>query len=187
MTTPPSPLAIEEYRVLRKTIRERGSLRLIVAVLTFVAWASLAFVASAWNMFPPFSLLPLLVLAAGFEVVFAAHVGVERIGRYIQAHYETGADLPSWEHAAMAVGPKASAGSGIDPLFAWLFVLATLLNFVPVALRFIAAGSSLVGVMSVAVVVCTIPHLLFIWRVFSARRFAANQRSRDLEFFKRSS
>jgi hypothetical protein len=139
-------------------------------------------------MFPPFALLPLLVLAAGFEVVFATHVGVERIGRYLQVRYEgDGTVPPSWEHAAMAIGPRASIGSGIDPLFVWLFVVATLLNFIPVAVRTAFGGTSFIGVMAAVLAACTIPHVLFIWRVYSARQFAANQRSRDLELFKQTS
>jgi hypothetical protein len=186
MTNPPSPLAIEEYRVLRETIRERGSLRLIVAALTFVAWAALAFAAAVWAFSSAIALLPLFVLVAGFEVVFATHVGVERVGRYLQARYETGADLPSWEHAAMALGPKASSGSGIDPLFGRLFVLATLFNFIPVGVRTAVEGSSLTGAVTVELAVYGMLHLLFVWRVLAARRFAANQRLRDLELFKQS-
>jgi hypothetical protein len=186
MTNPPSPLAIEEFRVLRETIRERGSLRLIVALITFVAWAALAFAAAVWAVFSAIALLPLFVLAAGFEVVFATHVGVERVGRYLQARYETGADLPAWEHAAMALGPKASSGSGIDPLFARLFILATLVNFIPIAVRTAVEGSSLPGAVALELAVYAMLHLLLIWRVVAARRFAANQRLRDLDLFKQS-
>src|SRR5688572_14729222 len=37
-----SELAHEEFRALRATIRERGTLRLLVVLITFVAWATLA-------------------------------------------------------------------------------------------------------------------------------------------------
>jgi len=187
MTSPSSPFAVEEYRALRATIRERGSLRLIVVGLTFVAWATFAFAVSVWASVSALTLLPLLVLVTGFEVVFAAHVGVERIGRYVQVRYEgDGTEPPAWEHAAMTVGPAAASGSGIDPLFAPLFVLATLLNLIPVGLLSATEGFSLPGGIPVEVAVYGMLHLLFVWRVFLARRYAARQRSRDLELFKQS-
>ena len=37
---------------------------------------------------PLATLVPLLVLAAAFECVFALHVGIERVGRYLQVFYE---------------------------------------------------------------------------------------------------
>ena len=69
---------------------------------------------------------PLLVLAGTFEAVFALHVGVERIGRYLQVFHDD-----AWEQTAMAFGPPL-AGTGTDPLFAGLFGLATVCNFLPV-------------------------------------------------------
>lgn len=86
----------------------------------------------------------------------------------------------------MALGPKASSGSGIDPLFGRLFVLATLFNFIPVGVRTAVEGSSLTGAVTVELAVYGMLHLLFVWRVLAARRFAANQRLRDLELFKQS-
>ncbi len=187
MTNPSSPLAVEEYRALRSTIQQRGSLRLLVAGLTFVAWATFAFAVSVWASVSALTLLPLLVLVTGFEVVFATHVGVERIGRYLQARFEgDGTEPPSWEHAAMAIGSKASAGSGIDPLFGPQFVLATLLNLIPVGLLSVTEGFTLPGGIPVEVAVYGMLHLLFVWRVFLARRYASRQRSRDLELFKQS-
>ncbi len=175
MPTDLSPLAVEEYRALRATIRERGSLRLFVAALTFVAWAPMSLLVPGLVPNPVLSLIPLLVLAAGFEVVFALHVGVERVGRYIQVYFESDAgDLPSWEHVAMAIG--GNAGSGIDALFAILFLSGTLLNLVVgglLAARATAAELAVLGVL----------HALFIGRVLSARRFAAAQRQRDLSLF----
>lgn len=187
MTNPPSTLAAEEYRALRATIRERGSLRLVVAGITFVAWATFAFAVSVWASVSALTLLPLLVLVTGFEVVFATHVGIERIGRYLQVRYEEdGTELPAWEHAIMAVGPRASSGSGLDSLFAPLFVLATLLNLVPVALLSVTEGFTLPGGVPLELAIYGMLHLLFVWRIFLARRFAAAQRARDLELFKQS-
>ena len=100
MSDTPDSLHFEEYRALRSTIRERGSLRVIVIVITFSAWAGALLAASALFTIPLFSLVPLTVLAAGFETVFALHVAVERIGRYIHAHYEPlSATTAGWEHA----------------------------------------------------------------------------------------
>ena len=58
------------------------------------------------------------------------HVGVERIGRYLQVFYEGTADGPMWETTAMSVGP-ALPGGGVDPLFTVVFAFATLLNLIP--------------------------------------------------------
>ena len=130
MTIDPSALSVEEYRALRATIRERGTMRLVVTVITFVAWAR----HGRWDgrRVPVFGLVPLLVLVAGFEMVFATHVGVERIGRYLQVRYESADGLPAWEHRRDGDRGRAGAGSGIDPLFASVFVIATLLNLIPV-------------------------------------------------------
>jgi hypothetical protein len=185
MATEPSPLALEEYRALRATIRERGTIRLIVATITFVAWAAGALAVAAWASVAALALIPLLILAAGFEVVFAAHVGVERVGRYLQTHFETpGAAPPQWERLAMELGPQAGAGSGIDPLFSILFVLAALLNMLPAALLSLAGGPELPGGLSLELLVYGMLHAFFIGRVFRARRFAARQRLREFQLFR---
>ena len=183
MTIDPSALSVEEYRALRATIRERGTMRLVVTVITFVAWGALAL---GWSSVPAFGLFPLLVLVAGFEVVFATHVGVERIGRYLQVHYETADGLPAWEHRAMEIGGRAGAGSGIDPLFSSLFIIATLLNLIPVGLMSADGGPMLAGGVPLELAVFGMLHLVFIGRIFQARRFTAGQRARDLELFKGS-
>ena len=97
----------DEYAALRATIRERGTARVSLFVAGFVAWGALAVGTAALASTPLASLLPLLVLAAVFEAVFALLVGVERIGRYLQVFHEAG-DGPRWEHTAMAFGrPRA--------------------------------------------------------------------------------
>src|SRR5262245_42153755 len=139
-------LAVEEYRALRATIRERGTLRLFVTVLTFVAWSAGALAVPALFTFPVLMLVPLTMLIAGFEVVFAAHVGVERIGRYLYVHYETPESrTPGWEHAISQLGPRANSGSGLDALFAIVFILAALLNLVPALLMTADGVSQLPG------------------------------------------
>jgi hypothetical protein len=47
-------------------------------------------------------------------------------------------------------------------------------------------GSSLPGAVALELAVYAMLHLLLIWRVVAARRFAANQRLRDLDLFKQS-
>lgn len=177
-----SDLRGEEYRALRATIRERGSVRLIVSLITFVSWAALVFVVLATTVVPVLGLIPLLVLAAGFEVVFAAHVGVERIGRYLQARYESPEGLPAWEQTAMRLGQAGLPGGGIDPLFSALFTAAGLMNLVPIALLSSAGGPAVAGV-PLELLVYAILHFLFVARVVAARRFAATQRVRELPLF----
>ena len=116
---------VEEYKALRATIRERGSVRTCVFVAGIAAWALVA-LAATFVAIPLMAVLPLILLAGTFEAVFALHVGVERIGRYLQVFYED-----RWEQTAMAFGPPL-AGTGSDPLFATIFGLATMGNLAPV-------------------------------------------------------
>ena len=185
MADDPNQLAIEEYRALRATIRERGTMRLIVTAVTFVSWAALVIALPAFVAMPVLAMAPLLVLAAGFEIVFAAHVGVERIGRFIQARYEGGgAPLPGWEQAAMSGARRGLVSAGVDPLFSVLFGLAALINLVPVALLSAEGGPTL-GPFSLELTVYTLFHLIFVGRVIVARRFAGRQRALDLAAFER--
>jgi hypothetical protein len=119
---------------------------------------------------PLATLLPLLVLAATFEAVFALHVGVERIGRYLQVFY-----ADAWERTAMAFGAPL-AGTGADPLFALFFGLATVFNFAPLLL---------VGPATSELVVIGGAHALLLWRIAVARRAASRQRASDLARFQR--
>ena len=79
----------EEYRALRATIRERGTARVCIFAGGIVAWAAATIATAALASTPLATLLPLLVLASVFEAVFALHIGVERIGRYLQVFHET--------------------------------------------------------------------------------------------------
>jgi hypothetical protein len=181
-----SSLRVEEYRALRATVRERGTTRLIVTAITFVAWGALAIVAYAVSAVPVLAVVPLLVLAAGFEVVFATHVGVERVGRYLQVHYEASpAELPRWEQAVMKLGRQRLPGGGVDPVFSVMFTLATLLNLAPIALVTYSAAPLLVGDISLEFAFYAFLHLSFIGRILIARRYAATQRARELEMFQK--
>lgn len=165
------PEAIDEYRALRDTIRERGTTRLWIVLVGLALWASLTIVTFALAPFPAATILPLLVLAAGFEVVFSLHITVERIGRYIQVFHEA---EPGWEHVAMAYGQRFPGG-GLDPLFANFYRTAAVLNFLP-------AAFSRPQPAEVAIIAAI--HALFVVRVEFARRQATRQRAIDLDRFR---
>ena len=162
---------IEEYKALRATIRERGTTRVWVFLAGLFAWAALTVATAALAALPVATLLPLLVLAASFEAVFSLHTGVERIGRYLQVFYEP--DGSGWEQTVMAFGREAPR-SGPDPLFTPFYVLATLLNFVPVILA---------NPVPIELGVVGAVPLLFVARALVARRSAGGQRALDLQRF----
>jgi len=98
--------ALEEYTALRATISQRGSVRTCVFVLGLAIWCMVA-VAATFISIPLITILPLVLLAGTFEAVFALHVGVERVGRYLQVFHQD-----RWEQTAMAFGaPLAGTGS----------------------------------------------------------------------------
>jgi hypothetical protein len=219
-----TPRELEEYRALRATIRERGTTRIWVFLIGILAWAALTVATAALAGVPVAALVPLAVLVATFEAIFALHTGVERIGRYIQVFFETedeyqpdaavldkrehdasasgaawGSDTGrsvlatrerhgasasgagvgpratnKWEHTAMAFG-RGVRGSAADPLFAAIFAIGTLLNFIPVLLA-----------EPVAVEVATIgaAHFAFLARIALALRASKRQRAFELARFK---
>jgi hypothetical protein len=164
--------AREEYSALRATIRDRGTARVCLFCGGFISWGALALAAAALASTPVATFLPLLVLAAIFEGVYALHIGVERIGRYLQAFHEEDVDR-GWEHAAMAFG-RPHGAAATDPLFTIPFVLATFVNAAP-AMYFQPTQPELVFVAG--------GHALFLVRLFSARAAAARQRAVDLTRF----
>lgn len=182
MTAPlqPQSLRTEEFAALRATIRERGTRRVTLVVATFMAWAVLSLITEIWIATPVATLVPLLVLTAGFEAAFALHVGVERIGRYLQVEYEGSPEGPAWEHTAMRFGaaPGPSVGT-VDPLFSSLFIFATALNIVPAVLSTVGVegGGTELGVFGLV-------HLALVIRIVRARAYAAKQRALDLATLK---
>src|SRR2546423_2267168 len=160
----------EEYRALRRTISQRGTAKVWIFVAGSSGWAALTMATAALASLPVATLLPLLVLAVTFEAIFSLHVGVERIGRYLQVFHE---DATGWEHTAMAFG-RPLKGTGTDPLFVAHFLIATILNIVPallaepVRLELTVVGSA---------------HVLFAIRVMIARHSASRQREADLKRF----
>lgn len=174
-------LRLEEYSALRATIRERGTQRMTLVAAIFMAWAALFIVTEIWVATPFSTLIPLLVLAAGFEAAFAMHVGVERIGRYLQVEYEGSDGGPAWEHTAMrfSASPAPAAGR-VDPLFSGIFISATALNLVPVVLMTLGIS----GAWTELAVVC-VAHGVFVARVLRARKYASQQRELDLAVLSR--
>ena len=164
---------LEEYRALRATVRERGTARAYLFVGGFVAWGALTVTTATLTSIPVASLLPLVVLAAVFEAVYALHVGVERIGRYLQVFHESG-DQAAWERTAMAFGrPKGAAV--VDALFSVPILLAALFNMMP----------PLIAQPTPAEVVFVVgAHALFVVRLAVARAATARQRAIDLERFR---
>ncbi|HYT73815.1 MAG TPA: hypothetical protein VEL79_03610 [Vicinamibacterales bacterium] len=162
--------ADEEFAALRATIRERGTARMILLPVAFGLWAAAAIATTAAVALPIAALLPLLILAAGFEAIYALHVNVERIGRYLQVFHEPDG---GWEHVAMTFGQRFPA-RGLDPLFSTLFLIATALNYLPVAL----------GATVPELVVAGLFHLLLAFHIGTARSRASKQRQLDLERFR---
>ena len=115
---------------MRATIRERGTVRMVLVPLAFIGWAAVAIATAAIITVALSTLVPLLVLAAAFEGVFALHVNVERIGRYVQAFHDRqamGGNTSRWRSAA-------ARGGGPDALFGRLFIFGVSVNFFPAAL-----------------------------------------------------
>jgi hypothetical protein len=166
-----TPNQTEEYRALRATIRVRGTARVWVFFVGLSTWAALMIATAALASVPVSALVPLLILAAAFEAVFALHVGAERIGRYLQAFHDD-----RWELTSMAFGPPL-AGTGSDPLFVVLFASATLMNFVPVLV---------LGALPIELWTIGAAHLVFLARLVVARRAAPRQRAADLARFQQT-
>ena len=167
-------LTESEFVVLRQTISTRGTVRMALLPITLLGWSLSAGALLLFSDLPVATIFPLAILAGGFEAIHALHVGVERIGRYVQAYYESGTDAPRWETTAMALGP-ALPGGGIDPLFSVLFVTATLANLIPALLpEPTPLQISVIGAL----------HVAFIVRIVRARGAAARQRAVELDNYR---
>ena len=162
-----------EFAALRQTIAARGTVRVVLAVAAVVSWAGLASMQGLYSDLPLLSLIPLTVLVAGFEAVWALHVGVERIGRFIQVSYESSGGA-SWETTAMRASPGLP-GSGADPLFGVVFAAASLVNL---GVAFVAQPTA------VEVVLLFAAHAAWLLRLARARLLAGRQRRSDLDAFK---
>jgi hypothetical protein len=169
-----------EYQALRASIRERGTARMLLFPIIVIGWAATAIATGAVITVALSTLVPLLVLAAGFEAIFALHTNVERIGRYLQVFHEQPKDGSEhadrehveWEHVAMEFGRRFPR-SGPDPLYGRLFALAISVNYLPAAL----------GGTEIELAVLAVFHLIAIGRIRYCRSVAAKQRALDLERF----
>jgi hypothetical protein len=162
-----------EYEALRATIRQRGTLRMWAILVGVVAWAWLAMTLVLTNLHGAVTLIPILVLAVTFELSFFIHTGVERIGRYIQVFFEEASDSMGWETVAMSYG--RSFPGGVDPLFITVFAVSGGVNFL---------SSLAIAPRSGWILISFLSHILFGWRLVTARRLAASQRVTDLERFR---
>jgi len=160
-----------EFAALRQTIAARGTVRAAVLVAVVVAWGALASVQGLFADLPLLALIPLVVLGCGFEAVWGLHVGVERIGRFIQVTYESAQDGASWETTAMRASPGLPGG-GADPLFTVVFAAATLVNL---GVAFVAQPTPLEAVLLFG---C---HAALWLRLARARILAGRQRRADLD------
>ena len=163
-----------EFTVLRQTIAARGTLRVALLATVIVAWGALASLQGLFSDLPLLTLTPLAVLAGGFEAIWALHVGVERIGRFIQVTYEAAEDGASWETTAMRASPGLP-GSGADPLFTLVFVVASLVNL---GVAFVAEPTA------IEIVLLFGCHGALLLRLARARLVAGRQRQADLESFR---
>jgi hypothetical protein len=159
----------QEYAALRATIRERGTVRMLLLPVVFAIWAGVAVATIAAIQLPIAAILPLVVLAAGFEAIYALHINVERIGRYLQVFHEPDG---GWEHVAMEFG-RRFPGRGPDALFSALFLMATAINYLPVGF----------GGSNMELVIGGLLHLLLAFHIGTARSRATQQRQQDLERF----
>jgi len=150
----------DAHHVLRATIQQRGTARMVIIPFIFMGWAATAVATAAVITVAVSTLVPLLILVAGFEAVFTLHVNVERMTHYLQVTH--GGD-GGWEAADFY--PR-SGRKGPDPLFSRLFVLATSVNFLPAALGW----ENLPELTILAIL-----HLLFINRVRLGRAFAVRE------------
>ena len=168
-------LTESEFKVLRHTISTRGTVRIILLPVAMLGWAILvSTLLITGHTTPLASVFSLAILAAGFEGIHALHVGVERIGRYLQVYYEVGNDGPQWETTCMLVGP-ALPGGGVDPLFTVLLGGATIANVIPLLFA---------TTTRVELAVVGLLHAAFLIRLARARWAAARQRTVELESYR---
>jgi len=174
--------AATEYLILRETIATRGSLRPILALIGFAAWALILTAVLAWIPYPIAAIIPLLFLLVTFEAIRPLHFGAERIGRYLQVFYEEAgqperslSETPSWERVAMRL--SAVPGTGGHPLFVPVFFLAAIVNTLPVLLAQPPATPIEMAALGV-------PHVAFMIWLLNAGRAMRTQRQSELTQFR---
>jgi hypothetical protein len=161
-----------EFAVLRYTIASRGTARSVLGAVTVGGWAVVASAHALFSDLPLTSVVPLVVLWAGYEALWSVHVGIERIGRFLQVHYER-PDGARWETTAMGAAPRLPGG-GANPLASAVFAGAALVNL---GVAFVAEPT---GVELLLLTGC---HAVFLGRLVQTRMWAARQRRSDLAAF----
>lgn len=112
----------QEFEALRATIRQRGSLRYgvvlvstaVAALIAALGIASPLAAARDWA-----ALVALMPLVAGTALAARLHETVERIGQYLRVYYEESRGQALWE-SRVAAAPSARGGS---PIFAGVFAV----------------------------------------------------------------
>ena len=142
-------------------------------------WAIALIAVLVWLPNPLASMVPLVVLVSTFEVVRVLHVGVERIGRYVQVFFEEQSaepprTPPAWESTAMAFG-AAVPGAGGHPFFLPIVLMAAILNYLAV----VFPGPILVELWTLA-----IPHIAFAAWTLYCDRAMRKQRATELARFR---
>jgi hypothetical protein len=167
---------LEEFRALRYTIAQRGTTRVVLQCAGLLAWAAALLAVLVWLPVPVAAAIPLLILIATFEAGRTLHLGVERIGRYLQVFHEADSargDAAQWEHVVMAMGPRVP-GVGGHPLGLPLFAMATVVNGLAVVLP---------GPQMIEWATMLVPHVAFVaWMLVCDRRMRA-QRATELKAF----
>src|SRR6266508_1150186 len=93
-----------EYASLCASRRVRVTLGPALLVAVMLGWAALTLWVFTTDVVSAATLVPLVVLAAGFEALYALHVSAERLARYLQVEYEEAAS--SSPGASPAVAPR---------------------------------------------------------------------------------
>jgi len=172
---------LHEFRSLRDAVANRGHLRIALTVAGIGVWAVVLTAILIALPFPVAAVIPLTMLLATFEAIRPLHFGAERIGRYLQVFYEE-ADAPAglppvapaWERTAMAFGTALPGAAG-HPLFAPLFGLATVVNFIAVVIP---------EPLPEELALISLPHLAFLaWLVRTDGAMRA-QRPKELTRFR---
>ena len=170
-----TPRELEEYRALRETIRERGTARVWIVLAGLTAWAALVIATTALAVLPDATFLPLLVLAATFEIVFLAPHR-RRAGRPLHPGVLRRRGRRRLGARGDGVRPRVSRQRARPAL--WLLFLAR--HRSSTSSRRCSPQPAPVEWMVVGAV-----HALLIVRIAVARRQAARQRAIDLERFER--
>jgi hypothetical protein len=164
-----------EYDSLRAAIRIRQALAPALLVLVVLGWATLTLWVFTTDVVSAATLVPLMVLAAGFEVLHALQITANGLAHYVQVAFEEPATAtsPQWETTTLSYGQRFGP-IGSNTLFSVLFGLVTAVNFLPAAIS--GTAEELVGI--------GIAHAVFVLRIVIASRRAARRQREDLERFR---